>query len=144
MLSIMSLYNRKRDPLKLAVDMFESKILNELDEEALLTFKEMTSPLYYDEQATEDDNELYDWSKIRNSLFFTKDCMKIFDDDLITALWVAYESLRCIFKKILTIKRRTCKFSFITKGIFGHSQKTNTSFSLLPRSTDRFFPIVGI
>ena len=95
----MSLYNRKRDPLKLAVDMFESKILNELDEEALLTFKEMTSPLYYDEQATEDDNELYDWSKIRNSLFFTKDCMKIFDDDLITALWVAYESLRCIFKK---------------------------------------------
>ncbi len=99
MLSIMSLYNRKRDPLKLAVDMFESKILNELDGEALLTFKEMTSPLYYDEQATEDDDELYDWSKIRNSLFFTKDCMKIFDDDLITALWVAYESLRCIFKK---------------------------------------------
>lgn len=99
MLSIMSLYNRKRDPLKLAVDMFESKILKELDEEALLTFKEMTSPLYYDEQATEDDDELYDWSKIRNSLFFTKDCMKIFDDDLITALWVAYESLRCIFKK---------------------------------------------
>lgn len=95
----MSLYNRKRDPLKLAVDMFESKILKELDEEALLTFKEMTSPLYYDEQATEDDDELYDWSKIRNSLFFTKDCMKIFDDDLITALWVAYESLRCIFKK---------------------------------------------
>lgn len=99
MLSIMSLYNRKRDPLKLAVDMFESKILKELDEEALLTFKEMTSPLYYDEQATEDDDELYDWSKIRNSLFFTKDCMKIFDDDLITALWVAYESLRCIFEK---------------------------------------------
>lgn len=97
--SIMTLYNRKRDPLKLAVDMFESKILKELDEEALLTFKEMTSPLYYDEQATEDDDELYDWSKIKNSLFFTKDCMKIFDDDLITALWVAYESLRCIFKK---------------------------------------------
>ncbi|MGN0697395.1 MAG: hypothetical protein ACI4JV_01420 [Ruminiclostridium sp.] len=97
--SIMTLYNRKRDPLKLAVDMFESKILKELDEEALLTFKEMTSPLYYDEQATEDDDELYDWSKIRNSLFFTKDCMKIFEDDLITALWVAYESLRCIFKK---------------------------------------------
>ena len=95
----MTLYNRKRDPLKLAVDMFESKILKELDEEALLTFKEMTSPLYYDEQATEDDDELYDWSKIRNSLFFTKDCMKIFEDDLITALWVAYESLRCIFKK---------------------------------------------
>lgn len=99
MLSIMTLYNRKRDPLKLAVDMFESKILKELDEEALLTFKEMTSPLYYDEQATEDDDELYDWSKIKNSLFFTKDCMKIFEDDLITALWVAYESLRCIFKK---------------------------------------------
>lgn len=97
--SIMTLYNRKRDPLKLAVDMFESKILKELDEEALLTFKEMTSPLYYDEQATEDDDELYDWSKIKNSLFFTKDCMKIFEDDLITALWVAYESLRCIFKK---------------------------------------------
>lgn len=97
--SIMTLYNRKRDPLKLAVDMFQSKILKELDEEALLTFKEMTSPLYYDEQATEDDDELYDWSKIRNSLFFTKDCMKIFEDDLITALWVAYESLRCIFKK---------------------------------------------
>lgn len=96
--SIMTLYNRKRDPLKLAVDMFESKILKELDEEALLTFKEMTSPLYYDEQATEDDDELYDWSKIKNSLFFTKDCMKIFEDDLITALWVAYESLRCIFK----------------------------------------------
>ena len=95
----MTLYNRKRDPLKLAVDMFESKILKELDEEALLTFKEMTSPLYYDEQATEDDDELYDWSKIKNSLFFTKDCMKIFEDDLITALWVAYESLRCIFKK---------------------------------------------
>lgn len=99
LISIMTLYNRKRDPLKLAVDMFESKILKELDEEALLTFKEMTSPLYYDEQATEDDDELYDWSKIRNSLFFTKDCMKIFEDDLITALWVAYESLRCIFKK---------------------------------------------
>lgn len=99
MLSIMTLYNRKREPLKLAVDMFESKILKELDEEALLTFKEMTSPLYYDEQATEDDDELYDWSKIKNSLFFTKDCMKIFEDDLITALWVAYESLRCIFKK---------------------------------------------
>lgn len=97
--SIMTLYNRKRDPLKLAVDMFKSKILKELDEEALLTFKEMTSPLYYDEQATEDDDELYDWSKIKNSLFFTKDCMKIFEDDLITALWVAYESLRCIFKK---------------------------------------------
>ena len=97
--SIMTLYNRKRDPLKLAVDMFESKILKELDEEALLTFKEMTSPLYYDEQATEDDDELYDWSKIKNSLFFTKDCMKIFEYDLITALWVAYESLRCIFKK---------------------------------------------
>ena len=97
--SIMTLYNRKRDPLKLAVNMFESKILKELDEEALLTFKEMTSPLYYDEQATEDDDELYDWSKIKNSLFFTKDCMKIFEDDLITALWVAYESLRCIFKK---------------------------------------------
>ena len=97
--SIMTLYNRKRDPLKLAVDMFESKILKELDEEALLTFKEMTSPLYYDEQATEDDDELYDWSKIKNSLFFTKDCMKIFEDDLIAALWVAYESLRCIFKK---------------------------------------------
>ena len=97
--SIMTLYNRKRDPLKLAVDMFESKILKELDEEALLTFKEMTSPLYYDEQATEDDDDLYDWSKIKNSLFFTKDCMKIFEDDLITALWVAYESLRCIFKK---------------------------------------------
>lgn len=97
--SIMTLYNRKRDPLKLAVDMFESKILKELDEEALLTFKEMTSPLYYDEQATEDDDELYDWSKIKNSLFFTKDCMKIFEDDLITALWVAYESLRRIFKK---------------------------------------------
>lgn len=97
--SIMTLYNRKRDPLKLAVDMFESKILKELDEESLLTFKEMTSPLYYDEQATEDDDELYDWSKIKNSLFFTKDCMKIFEDDLITALWVAYESLRCIFKK---------------------------------------------
>lgn len=97
--SIMTLYNRKRDPLKLAVDMFQSKILKELDEEALLTFKEMTSPLYYDEQATEDDDELYDWSKIKNSLFFTKDCMKIFEDDLITALWVAYESLRCIFKK---------------------------------------------
>ena len=73
--SIMTLYNRKRDPLKLAVDMFQSKILKELDEEALLTFKEMTSPLYYDEQATEDDDELYDWSKIRNSLFFTKDCI---------------------------------------------------------------------
>ena len=99
LISIMTLYNRKRDPLKLAVDMFESKILKELDEEALLTFKEMTSPLYYDEQATEDDDELYDWSKIRNSLFFIKDCMKIFEDDLITALWVAYESLRCIFKK---------------------------------------------
>lgn len=97
--SIMLLYNRKRDPLKLAVNMFESKILKELDEKALLTFKEMTSPLYYDEQATEDDDELYDWSKIKNSLFFTKDCMKIFEDDLITALWVAYESLRCIFKK---------------------------------------------
>lgn len=97
--SIMTLYNRKRDPLKLAVDMFQSKILKELDEEALLTFKEMTSPLYYDEQATEDDDELYDWSKIKNSLFFTKDCMKIFEDDLITALWVAYKSLRCIFKK---------------------------------------------
>ena len=97
--SIMTLYNRKRDPLKLAVDMFQSKILKELDEEALLTFKEMTSPLYYDEQATEDDDELYDWSKIKNSLFFTKDCMKIFEDDLIKALWVAYESLRCIFKK---------------------------------------------
>lgn len=96
--SIMTLYNRKRDPLKLAVDMFGS-LINELDEEALLTFKEMTSPLYYDEQATEDDDELYDWSKIKNSLFFTKDCMKIFEDDLITALWVAYESLRCIFKK---------------------------------------------
>jgi len=78
--------------------MFES-LINELDEEALLTFKEMTSPLYYDEQATEDDDELYDWSKVKNSLFFTKGYMKIFDDDLITALWVAYESLRCIFKK---------------------------------------------
>lgn len=99
MLSIMMLYNRKRDPLKLAVNMFKTKILNDLDKESLLTFQEMITPLYYDEHATEDDDELYDWSKVKNSLFFTKGYMKIFDDDLITALWVAYESLRCIFKK---------------------------------------------
>lgn len=99
MLSIMMLYNRKRDPLKLAVNMFKSKIQKELDKESLLTFQEMITPLYYDEHATEDDDELFDWSKVKNCLFFTKGYMKIFDDDLITALWVAYESLRCIFKK---------------------------------------------
>lgn len=100
---VRTLYNSLRgEPLPLVVDMYKKIIVPSIDERSQENYCKLLEPLAFDYFATntEEKSAFYDWSDVKNNLYFSKGYIGIFKDqvvhDDVKGLWIGYEALSLI------------------------------------------------
>lgn len=100
---VRTLYNSLRgEPLPLVVDMYKKIIVPSIDERSQENYSKLLEPLTFDYFATntKEKSAFYDWSDVKNNLYFSKGYVGIFKDqvmhDDVKGLWIGYEALSLI------------------------------------------------
>lgn len=100
---VRTLYNSLwGEPLPLVVDMYKKIIVPSIDERSQENYSKLLEPLEFDCFATntKEKSAFYDWSEVKNNLYFSKGYVDIFIDqivhDEVKGLWIGYEALSLI------------------------------------------------
>ena len=122
---VRTLYNSLRgEPLPLVVDMYKKIIVPSIDERSQENYSKLLEPLEFDYFATntEENSAFYDWSEVKNNLYFSKGYVDIFKDqvvhDGVKGLWIGYEALSLISDLYPNFYCGTCQVFYYGKKKF--------------------------